>query len=141
MRRLVVSDALVLVRDPVFALTEGGAVGRSSAQRALSHGVSIAVCALKLFSSLKIDFFLVEFAKTHLFIRYFDSGRQLGINIVRILHLTSGDKRRVSLSLQPLDMLSPNLLAIVHTRFQIVVELRQLLLNVAQSVEWPVKFI
>lgn len=47
LRRLVVSDALVLVRDPVFALAEGGAVGRSPAQRALGHGVSVAVGALK----------------------------------------------------------------------------------------------
>lgn len=79
--------------------------------------------------------------RPHLFIRYFDSWRQLGVDIVGILpHLTSSDQGGVAFPLQPLHMLGVDFLAIVHTGFQIGVELRQLLLNVPHSLEWHVKF-
>jgi hypothetical protein len=125
------------MRDPVFALTEGGTVGRPSTQRAFRHRVTVAICALKM------DFKKISFPSkfiAHLLIRYLNARRQLSTDIVWIFHLTSGEEGGVAFTLKTLNLFRVNLFAIVHASLQIVVELIKLLLDVAHPLKWHVKF-
>lgn len=135
----VVPDALVLVSYPVFALTEGGTVWRPSTQWTLGHCVTIAVCALEVESRITLRTTrMIE--STHFFIRYLNTGRQLSTDIIWIFHLTSGEESSIAFALKPFDMFRINLFTLVHASLQIAVELNHLLLHVAHTLEWHVKF-
>src|SRR5690349_19585301 len=125
--------------NPVFALTEGGAIWRSSTKRTLSHCVSVAVSTLQQKINL-ICCAIKAFQVSYLFIRYLDARRKLSADVIWILHLTSSDESSVTFSLQPFHMLRVNLFTVIHTSLQIAIELIHLLLNVAHSFKWHVEF-